>query len=120
MKLNKDKLQAYFLGMKNNIRSRWTIADLILNYYKEIKADIKQLKDDINETKYDFTPVTNQNVSGSISNNLLNLGKQHCIPGKCLTEMVIELCNDVGVMVTVRDIDFFKKKVTSSFPKELL
>ena len=120
MKLNKDKLQAYFLGMKNNIRSRWTIKDLILNYYKEIKADIKQLKDDINETKYDFTPVTNQNVSGSISNNLLKLGKQHCIPGKCLTEMVIELCNDVGVMVTVRDIDFFKKKVTSSFPKELL
>ena len=120
MKLNKDKLQEYFLGMKNNIRSRWTIKDLILNYYKEIKADIKQLKDDINETKYDFTPVTNQNVSGSISDNLLKLGKQHCTPGKCLTEMVIELCNDVGVMVKVRDIDFFKKKVTSSFPKELL
>ena len=120
MKLNKDKLQEYFLGMKNNIRSRWTIKDLILNYYKEIKADIKQLKDDINETKYDFTPVTNQNVSGSIGNNLLKLGKQHCIPRKCLTEMVIELCNDVGVMVKVRDIDFFKKKVTSSFPKELL
>ena len=81
MKLDKDKLQAYFLGTKNNIRSRWTIKDLILNYYKEIKADIKQLKDDINETKYDFTPVTNQNVSGSISNNLLKLGKQHLYPG---------------------------------------
>ena len=108
MKLNKDKLQEYFLAMKNNILSRWTIKDLFLNYFKEIKADIKQLKDDTKEMKDDFVPVTKQNVSGSVSNNLLELGKQHYESGDCLTEKVIELCNDVVVMVKVRDIDFFK------------
>ena len=59
--------------------------------------------------KDDFLPVTKQNISGSISNNLLKLGKQHYESGDCLTEKVIELCNDVGVMVKVRDIEFFKK-----------
>ena len=39
--------------------------DLILNSFKEIKADIKELQDDIKEMKDGFTPVTNQNVSGS-------------------------------------------------------
>ena len=43
----------------------------------EIKADVKQLQDDIKETKDGFTPVTNQNVKGSAINNLLNLEKEH-------------------------------------------
>ena len=95
-----------------------------MNYYKEIKADIKQLKDDINETKYDFTPVTNQNVSGSISNNLLKLGKQHCTPGKCLTEMVIELCNDVRLFQKVSNNQLPKTTsvsfVSRQFAEDLL
>ena len=44
--------------------------------YQEIKADIKQLQDDIKEMKDGFTPVTNQNVSGSVTNNLLKLEKE--------------------------------------------
>ena len=108
MKLNKDKLQTYFLAMKNNILSRWTVKDLFLKYFKKIKADIKQLKGDIKEMKDDFLPATKQKVSGSVSNNLLKLGKQHYESGDCLAEKVIELCNDVIVMVKVRDIDFFK------------
>ena len=45
--------------------------------YQEIKADIKQLQDDIKEMKDGFTPVTNQNVGGSVTNNLLKLEKEH-------------------------------------------
>ena len=45
--------------------------------YQEIKADIKQLQDDIKEMKDGFTPVTNQNVNGSVTNNLLKLEKEH-------------------------------------------
>ena len=48
-----------------------------MNSYKEIKADIKQLQDDIKEMKDGFTPVTNHKVSGSVNNNLLKLEKKH-------------------------------------------
>ena len=94
-----------------------------MNSFNEIKADIKQLQDNINEMKDDFTPVTNQNVSGSVSNNLLNLEKVHyelqqysernnveilglpdIFTGDRLTENIVELCNDFGVTVKVRDI----------------
>ena len=58
--------------------STWlTIKDLVLNSFKEIKADIKQLQDDIKEMKDGFTPATNQNVSGSVTNNLFKLEKEH-------------------------------------------
>ena len=67
LKLN--KLQKCVLDIKNNILSSLTMKDLILNSFKEIKADIKQLQDYIKEMKDGFTPVTNQNVSGSVSNN---------------------------------------------------
>ena len=73
LKLNKDKLRKCVSDIKNNIPPGLTIKDLILNSFKEIKADIKQLQDDIKEMKDGFTPVTNQNVSGSVSNNLLKL-----------------------------------------------
>ena len=46
LKLNKDKLQKCVLDIKNNIQPDLTIKDLILNSFKEIKADIKQLQDD--------------------------------------------------------------------------
>ena len=67
LKLN--KLQKCVLDIKNNSLSSLTMKDLILNSFKEIKADIKQLQDYIKEMKDGFTPVTNQNVSGSVSNN---------------------------------------------------
>ena len=67
LKLN--KLQKCVLDIKNNILSSLTMKDLILNSFKEIKADIKQLQDYIKEMKDGFTPVTNQNVSASVSNN---------------------------------------------------
>ena len=70
-----------------------------------------------------FTPVTNQNVSGSIINNLLKLGKEKyelqqysrrndveilglsdIFTDDRLTETFVELCNDVGGTVEVRDI----------------
>ena len=73
LKLNKDKLRKCVLDIKNNIPPGLTIKNLILNSFKEIKADIKQLQDDIKEMKDGFTPVTNQNVSGSVSNYLLKL-----------------------------------------------
>ena len=69
LKLNKDELQKCVLVIKNNIPPGLTIRDLILNSFKEFKADIKQLQDDIKEVKDGFTPVTNQNVSGSVTNN---------------------------------------------------
>ena len=77
LKLNKDKLQKSVLDIKNNIPPGLTIKDLILNFFKEIKADIKQLQDDIKEMKDGFTPVTNQNVSCSVTNDLLKLEKEH-------------------------------------------
>ena len=36
---------------------------------------MKQLQDDIKEMKDSFAPVINQNVSGSVTNNLLKLEK---------------------------------------------
>ena len=143
LKLNKDKLQKCVLDIKNNIPSALTIKDLILNSFKEIKADIKQLQVGIKETKDGFTPVTNQNVSVSVTNNLLKLEKEHyefqeysrknnveilaltdIFAGDRLTEKVVELCSDVGVMINLETlelvIDCFKKKVTISYPKELL
>ena len=65
------------LDIKNNITPGLTIKDLILNSFKEIKANIKQLQDDIKEMNDGFIPVTNQNVSGSVTNNLLKLEKEH-------------------------------------------
>ena len=67
--LKLSKLQKCVLDIKNNSLSSLTMKDLILNSFKEIKADIKQLQDYIKEMKDGFTPVTNQNVSGSVSNN---------------------------------------------------
>ena len=74
--------------------------------------------------KDSLTPVTNQNISGSVSNNLLKLEKEHyalqqyarrnnveilglqdIFTGYDLTEKVVELCNDVGIIVEVRDIE---------------
>ena len=51
--------------------------DFQLLSFKKIKPDIKQLLDDIKEMKDGFTPATNENVSGSVSNKLLNLEKEH-------------------------------------------
>ena len=48
-----------------------------MNSFKEIKADIKQLQDDIKEMKDGFTPAISQNASGSLINNLLKLEKEH-------------------------------------------
>ena len=93
--------------------------------------------------KDDFIPVTNQNVSGSVGNNLFKLEKEHyerqqhsrknnveilglphIFTGDHLTVKNVELCNDVGSMVKSQTlklaIDCFKKKVTISYPKELL
>ena len=77
LKLNKDKLQKCVLDIKDNIPPVLAIEDLILNFSKEIKGDIKQLQDDIKEIKDGFTPVTHQNVSGCVSSNLLKLEKEH-------------------------------------------
>ena len=95
-----------------------------MNSFKEIKADIKQLQDDIKEMKDGLTPVTNHNVSGSVFNNLLKLEKEHyelqkysrrnnveilglpnIFTGDRLTEKVVELCKDVGVMIEAGDIE---------------
>ena len=137
LKLNKDKLQKCVLVIKSNTPPSITIKDLILYSFKEIKADIKQLQNDIEEMKVGVTPVTNQKVSGSVSNNLLKLEKEHYEPQQYsrrnnveilglpviftedhLRENYVGLCNDVGVMIEVRDC--FIKKVTISYPKELL
>ena len=50
---------------------------MILNSFKEIKANIKLLQDDIKEMKDGLTPITNQNVSRFVTNNLLKLEKEH-------------------------------------------
>ena len=76
LKLIKDKLQKCVLDLKSNIPPSLTIKNLILNSFKEIKADIKQLQDDIKEMKDGFIPVTNQKVSGSVTNYLLKLEKE--------------------------------------------
>ena len=74
--------------------------------------------------KNGFTPVTNQNASGSLTNNLLKLEKEHyelqqysrrdnfeilglpdILTGDRLTENVVELCNYVGVMIEFKDIE---------------
>ena len=129
--------------IKNNILPGLTIKDLILNSFKEIKANIKLLQDDIKEMKDGLTPVTNQSVSRSVTNNLLKLENEHyelqqysrrnnveilglpdIFTGDRLTGKVAEFCNDVGVMIEIRDIEachrLFQKKVTVSCPKELL
>ena len=77
LKINKDKLQKSVSEIKNNIPPSWTLKDLTLNSFQEIKANIKQLQDDIKKMKDGFTPETNQNVSGSVSNNLLKHDKEH-------------------------------------------
>ena len=86
-----------------------------------------------------LTPVTNQNVSGSVSNNLSKLEKEHyalqqyarrnnveildlpdIFTGDRLTEKVVELCNDVGIVVEVRDIKpchrLFQKESYNQLP----
>ena len=116
---------------------------MILNSFKEIKANIKLLQDDIKEMKDGLTPVTNQNGSRSVTNNLLKLENEHyelqqysrknnvkilglrdIFNGDHLTGKVVEFCNDVGVMIEIRDIyachRLFQRKVTVSCPKELL
>ena len=137
LKFNKDKLQKCVLVIKSNTPPGLTIKDLILYSFKEIKADIKQLQNDIEEMKVGVTPVTTQKVSGFVSNNLLKPEKEHYEPqqysrrnnveilglpviftGDHLRENYVELCNDVGVRIEVRDC--FIKKVTISYPKELL
>ena len=124
LKLNKDKLQKCVLDIQKNIPPGLTTKNLILNSFKEIKADIKQLQDDIKEMKDGLTPVTNHNVSGSVFNNLLKLEKEHyelqkysrrnnveilglpnIFTGDRLTEKVVELCKDVGVMIEAGDIE---------------
>ena len=90
-----------------------------------------------------LTPVTNQNGSRSVTNNLLKLENEHyelqqysrknnvkilglrdIFNGDHLTGKVVEFCNDVGVMIEIRDIyachRLFQRKVTVSCPKELL
>ena len=128
-------------NLKKNISAGSTIKDLIFNSFKEIKPDIKQLlDDDIKENKDGFTQVTNQSVSGSVSNKLLNLEKEHyelqqysrrnivevlglpdMFTGDLLTEKVVELCIDVGVMVEVKDIEVyhrqFQKQIYNQLPK---
>ena len=51
-------------------------------------------------------------------NNVEILGLPDIFTGDLLTEKAVELCNYVGVIELV--IDFFKKKVTISYPKKLL
>ena len=77
LQLNKDKLQKCVLDIKNHIFRALIVKDLILNSFKEIKADIEHLQDDNKEMKNGFTPVTNQSVSGSVTNNLFKLEKEH-------------------------------------------
>ena len=49
---------------------------LNLSVAKILKLNKDKLQDDIKEMKYGFTPVTNQNVRGSVSNDLLKLEKE--------------------------------------------
>ena len=52
------------------------------------------------------------------------MGLPDIFTGDRVTGKVVELCNDVGVRIEVRDIEachrLFQKKVTVSCPKELL
>ena len=66
LKLNKDKVQKCVLDIKNNI----TWFNYQRFYFELLKADIKQLQDDIKKMKDGITLVTNQNISGSLSNDL--------------------------------------------------
>ena len=78
LKLNKNKLQNCVLDIKNNIAPGLTTKDLILNSFKEIKADLKQLQYDIKKNeRWLHTSAFNQNVSGSVTNNLLKLEQEH-------------------------------------------
>ena len=143
LKLNKDKLQKCVLDIKKNIPPGLSTKNLILNSFKEIKADIKQLQDDIEEMKDDFTPLTNQNVSGSVFNNLLKLEKEHyelrkysrrnnveilglpnIFTSDRLTEKVVELCKDLGVMIQAGDIEachrLFQKESNNQLPKKTI
>ena len=143
LKLNKDKLQKCVLDIKKNIPPGLSTKNLILNSFKEIKADIKQLQDDIEEMKDDFTPLTNQNVSGSVFNNLLKLEKEHyelrkysrrnnveilglpnIFTSDRLTEKVVELCKDLGVMIQAGDIEachrLFQKESNNQLPKRTI
>ena len=90
-----------------------------------------------------FAPVANQNVKGSISNNSLKLEKENyelqqysrrnnveilglpdIFTGDRLTEKVVELCNDVRVMVEVRNIEarhrLFQKGSNNQLPKRTI
>ena len=141
LKLNKDKLHKCVLDIKSNIPPL-TTKDLILNSFKEIKADIK-LQDDIKEMKDGFTSVANQNAGGSVSNNLLKLKKEHyelqqysrknnveildlpdIFTGDRLTEKVGELWNNIGVMVEVRHIEachwLFQKESNYQLPRRTI
>ena len=114
-----------------------------MNSFKEIKADIKQLQDDIKEMKDGFTPAINQNASDSLINNLLKLEKEHfelqqgsrrnnveilglpdIFTGDRLTENVVELCNDVGVMIEFKDIEachrLIQKESNNQLPKRTI
>ena len=93
--------------------------------------------------KDDFIPVTNQNVSGSVGNNLFKLEKEHyerqqhsrknnveilglphIFTGDHLTVKNVELCNDVGSMVEVTDIEachrLFQKESNNQLPKRTI
>ena len=87
-----------------------------------------------------FTPVTNQNVSGSVTKNLLKLEKElqqysrrnnveilglpDIFTGDRLTENVVELCNDVGVMIEFKDIEachrLIQKESNNQLPKRTI
>ena len=87
-----------------------------------------------------FTSLTSQSVSGSVSNNLLKLEKEHnklqqysrrnnaeilvlpdIVTGGRLTENVVAIWNDIGVMVEVRGIEacqrLFQKESNNQLPK---
>ena len=93
--------------------------------------------------KNGFTPVTNQNASGSLTNNLLKLEKEHyelqqyskrdnveilglpdIFTGDRLTGNVVELCNDVGVMIEFKDIEachrLIQKESNNQLPKRTI
>ena len=129
LKLNKDKQQKCILDIKDKIPLGSTIKNLILNSFKEMKDG--------------FTPVTNQSVTGSVSNNLLKLEKGYyelqqysgrndveilglldIFTENRLTEKVIELCNDVGVIVEVRDTEacqrLFQKESNNQLQKRTI
>ena len=87
-----------------------------------------------------FTPVTNQNVSSSVTKNLLKLEKElqqysrrnnveilglpDIFTGDRLTENVVELCNDVGVMIEFKDIEachrLIQKESNNQLPKRTI